>query len=184
MCAGHLGGETEAGDARNIMRSGAHILLLTATINQRAQADLLVLIEEADSLRAMQLMTGYRHHIDMLQLRTKWNLAIGLDRIRMEPCIRITLLHDTSDLLDRLDRTHLVVHGHDRHQDGIRTDRRAKIIEGNMSLRIHRKIGHLVAELDEHIQRTVDRRMLERGRDDMLSLLSLRHRRSENHGIV
>ena len=184
MCAGHLGCEAEAGDARDIMGSGTHVLLLTTTIDQRAQTDLLVLIKEADPLRAMQLMTGYRHHIDMLQLRTKRDLAIGLDRIRREPGIRIALLHDTTDLLDRLDRTHLVVHRHNRHQDGIRTDRRTKIIEGNVPLLIHRKIGHFVAKLHEHIERAIDRRMLERRGDDVLSLLPLRHRRTENHSIV
>ena len=171
-------------DSGNIVGSGTHILLLSASIDHGSQADLLIHVKESNSLRSVNLVTGYREHIDILLLGTYGQFSVGLDCICVEPGVGITYLNQLSYFFHRLYGTDLIVHMHDGNKDGIMSYGSSQVIEIYMSFTVYRKISDLVSKFCQCIQRLVDGCMLNLGRYDVHSLLTLCKSRSEDGCIV
>ena len=131
-------------------------------------------IEEADTLRAAQLVTARRHEIDLQFIDIERDMRVRLDGIGMEEDalagFRCMLLKARTDLCDRLECADFVVRHHDADEQRVRTDRRHHRIRIDMALVIDRKIGHIEAPLLEIRAGMEDRMMLDLVGDDMTAL--------------
>ena len=128
-------------------------------------------IEEADALRAVQLVTARRHEVDLQFIDIEWDMGVRLDGIRMEEDalagFRCMVLKARTDLCDRLEGADFVVRHHDADEQRIRTDRRHHRIRIDMALMVDRKIGHIEAPLLEVCAGMEDRVMLDGVGDDV-----------------
>ena len=98
-------------------------------------------IEEADSLRSVDLMSAGAEHIDIELIYIDRDLAECLNSICMEQ--DSMLMCDLSDLFQRLKSTNLIVCSHNRDQDGLRCDGFLKFIQVNETVLIHIQICDL-----------------------------------------
>ena len=77
-------------------------------------------VKEADSFRSVNLMTAGTEHINIALIHIDRDLAKCLYGICVEQ--NPIFFCDASNLLDRLDRSDLIVCKHNGNQDRIRTD--------------------------------------------------------------
>ena len=151
--AGELGSACEADDTGDIFRAGATTALLFTAMQEARKLHATAQIEEADTLRAAQLVTARRHEVDLQFIDIERDMSVCLDGIRMEEdalarLLRM-LLKARTDLCDRLDGADFVVRHHDADEQRVRTNRRHHRIRIDMALMVDRKIGHIEAPLLE-----------------------------------
>ena len=131
-------------------------------------------IEEADALRAAELVAARRHEIDLQFIDIERDMGVRLDGIGMEEDalagFRCMLLKARTDLCDRLEGADFIVGDHDADKQRIRTDRRHHRIRIDMALVIDWQIGHIEASLLEIRAGVQDRMMLDLVGDDMTAL--------------
>ena len=126
----NLGCFAEADNSRNIQRARPHAALVAAAVNDRRQQDSRISppnVERADSLRAVHLVRRQGSEIHVHVVHVERNLSGRLHGIRVEE--HAALAGDLSDILDVLDHADFIVRGHDRDQDRLIGDRRAKFVK-------------------------------------------------------
>src|SRR5690606_33177633 len=117
-----LGNTERLTHAHRLMRSQrarTHAALVTTTVHLRleAHARLAANVESADAFRAVGLVGGEGHQVDLHLLQIDFHLARGLGRIDMEQHAAGTgQFTDGGDIVNGAD---LVVHMHDGHQHGV-----------------------------------------------------------------
>ena len=172
--AGELCSACEADDAGDIFRAGATPPLLFTAMQEARKLHATAHIEEADALRAVQLVTARRHEVDLQFIDIERDMSVCLDGIRMEEDalagFRCMLLKARTDLCDRLEGADFVVRHHDADEQRVRTNRRHHRIRIDMALMVDRKIGHIEAPLLEIRAGMEDRVMLDLVGDDMTAL--------------
>ena len=77
----------------------------------------------------MNLVAAHRKKIDPQLFRIDTILSECLDGIYMKKCFRTFFMDKLSDLFYRHHGSHLIVHVHHRHQNGIRTNSLFQLIQ-------------------------------------------------------
>ena len=110
-------------------------------------------VQGADALRAVDLVRGDGEQVDLELLHVDLDTPRALHRVAVEDdALRAAQL---ADLPDRLHYADLVVHHHDRDQDGVRTQRGLELVHRDQAIGIHFEIGGLEAlalELAEGVE--------------------------------
>ena len=114
-------------------------------------------------------MAADAQHIDTHFFRQNPELSIALHRIHMEQNGVLPVFQKLSNLLDGLYRTNLIIHIHDRHQNGLVRQRLFQIRDLHPSLSVHRQVGYLKALLFQLLHGIQDGRMLNPGGNQVLS---------------
>ena len=117
----------------------------------------------------MDLVTAHGKKIDPQLFRIDTILSECLDGIYMKKCFRTFFMDKLSDLFYRHHGSHLIVHVHHRHQNGIRTKSRFQCIQLYNALMINRKNSHLIALFLQISKRLGHCCMLYCSCDDMIS---------------
>src|SRR5258707_14120701 len=117
-------------------RPRAQAPLVAATVDLRldAHAGFPAHVERAYALRAVDLVRGHRKQIHFQLREVDLDLARGLHRVAVEDDAFRTA--DLADLGDRLDHADLVVHHHDRDDDGVGPDRRLELLQVDDAVRL------------------------------------------------
>ena len=123
VCVNRLCCQPDSCNPRYIFCSGTHVFLLLASENDRFYFCFFIDIDKTDSLRSMDLMSAYRKHIDSHLFRVNLIFSKSLYCIHMEQDIFIISLYDRRCFCNRLNRSHFVIHIHDRYQDRLVTER-------------------------------------------------------------
>ena len=146
----------------------AEAALLATAHDQRLQphARLAAHVERADALRAVDLVAGDAHQVDLHRLDVERDLAGGLGRVGVEE--GLLLAADLADLGERLDDADLVVHRHDRDHHGLVGDGRAQGVEIDQAVLLHWQVGHLEALLLEMAAGVEHALVLGHGGDDVV----------------
>ena len=132
----------------------------------------------------MDLVPGKSQQINAHPFRINPIFAVGLHRVHMEQRLGIDALYNLGNLLDGLHRTDLIVDKHHRHENGFRRHGRPQGIQFHNAVVIHRQIGHRKALAFQIFHRLQHRRMLDLGRDQMLSGPLVGHGRANERQIV
>src|SRR5438046_1978882 len=92
----------------------------------------------------------------------------------MKPEMAMTPLafctNERSDLLDRLNRSNLVVRHHHAKQDGVWSDRVAEVVHANDAVVINRQAGYFPSARLKFFNDSAHRWMFNRGRDDVFAV--------------
>jgi len=95
----------------------------------------------ADALGSIHLMPAEAYQVDVHRLYVEWDLAQSLRGVGVEVDTAV-LFDQLADLLQRLDDTCLVVHGHDGHQDRLLwPDGGFECGEGDEAVSLHGEVG-------------------------------------------
>src|SRR6185436_13883832 len=160
----------EADDLVRGERARTEAALVAAAVDLRldANAGLSPHVKGADALRAVDLVRRDGKQVDLELLHVDLDAPGALHRIAVEDdALRAAQL---ADLPHRLDHADLVVHHHDRNQDGVRPNGFFKAIQINEAVLHHFQIRGLEAlalELAEGVEHGL---MLVLLRDDVLAL--------------
>jgi len=109
-------GCAEAGDASDIFGSGPQLVFLVASPEGWSQSDSFADVEDSYPFGAMDLMCRQREQVYGHLARAERDFSPRLDGIDMEEHrgpLASTLADGPRDVLNRLDRSELVVDGHD-----------------------------------------------------------------------
>ena len=127
-------------------------------------------IEEADSLRSVDLMSAGAEHINIELIYIDRDLAECLNSVCMEQ--DSMLMCDLSDLFQRLKSTNLIVCSHNRDQDGLRCNGFLKLIQVNETILIYIQVCDLGTTLFFKVLAGMkDGMMLDLCCDDMVSFI-------------
>ena len=137
--------KTVAYDTRNVLCTRTTFSLLCSAVYEGADLNALTNIEEADSLRSVDLMSAGAEHIDIELIYIDRDLSECLNSVCMEQDSMLTC--NLSDLFQRLKSTDLVIGCHNRNQDGLRCDRFLKLIQIDETVLINIKICDLRSAL-------------------------------------
>ncbi len=132
----------------------------------------------------MNFMSADGKQIDFHPLRVNEELSVALHRIHMKQDVFSIVLNQTSDLLDRLQRSDFIVDIHDRNKDRILAERLFQIGKANSAAFIHIQISHAKALLLQISHRLQNGRMLNFCRDQMHARPAVRHRAADNRQII
>src|SRR5450830_98389 len=116
---GHTERFAHADDLVGRQGAGTHAALVTAAVHGRFKANtrLAADVQRADAFRTVGLVGREGHQVDFQLLQVDVDLAGGLGAVDMEQhAARAGQLADGSDVVDGAD---LVVHVHERNQDGV-----------------------------------------------------------------
>ena len=130
-------------DTGHVLRAGTHIFLLAAAVYDGLELYPLPHIEESHALGAVDLMAAGRQQIDLHPPGQYPEFAKPLHRVHMEKDRGVSALDQRSRLLDRLQRSHLIVGVHDRYQNRFGPYGRLQILQGYPPPGIHRQISDL-----------------------------------------
>jgi hypothetical protein len=123
-----------------------------------------------------------RQHRDPAPLGIKRDLAERLDSVAEER--HAALPADGAQVCHRIDGADLVVDGHDRHQDRVGGDCRAEVRRRDQAITIDRQVGHVEPDPLEELHRVENRRMLDRGGDQVLALAEVAERDPLDRQVV
>src|ERR1043166_8665428 len=152
------------------LRSGAAAALVASAMDERFDRSSDLDEKRPHALRRADLVTGDRQEIDAEIVDLGRNLPDGLRGIGMKE--DATVVSDARARRDRLNGPDLVVGVHDADENGARRDRLAQIVGGDLSGVVDREIGHSRAEARKKTARRHDRRMFDRRRDDVITLVA------------
>src|SRR2546427_2473207 len=160
----------EADDLVRRQRAGAKAALVAAAVDLRldAHARLAAHVERADAFRAVDLVRGDREQVGLEFLQVDVDPARALHRVAMEDDAFAAA--DLGDLPHRVDDADLVIHHHDRSQDGVRTDRRLEFLQADDAVFLDLEVGGLEPLALELADRVQHRLVLGLLRDDVLAL--------------
>ena len=147
-------------NSRNIFRAGTDSVLLSASKQNRFQLYLLIHIQKAGSLRAMDLVSADRQHIDLQLFRKNPVFSIPLDCIHMKQDPGIFPLDQRPCLCNGLHGSHFIVCMHNGYQYSFACDRPFQILQADTALFINRKIRHPKTFLLQVLHSLQDCRML------------------------
>ena len=159
-----------AHDAGNVLGTCSLALLLRAALDQVREDDAALGVEQADALRAVELVGGEGEHVDVVVYDVDRNVADGLDRVGVEE--DACFAADRADLTDWLDGADLVVRVHDRDQAGLGRDRFPDLLGRDQAVLVDVQIGHGEALFFELLQR-VEHGVVLKGRGDDVGLALL-----------
>src|SRR3954454_5422415 len=148
--------------------AGASSALMPCPMDQRFKLNTAAKIQGADALGRVKLMASNREQIDAELVDARWNFSDRLCCVGMEQ--NLMLARDHTDFRDRLDRTDFIVGMHDADENGAICNRTAHCIRIDSARAISRQISHPRAHLLQELARSENGRMLDPGRDDVLTL--------------
>ncbi|MCY1508914.1 hypothetical protein D9M68_432390 [compost metagenome] len=141
----------------------------------QAHARLAAHVERADAFRAVGLVGGEGHQVDLQLLQVDIHLAGGLGGVDVEEDAAGTgQLADGGDVVDGAD---FVVHVHDRHQDGVLTQGSLDHGRGDQAVFARLQVGDLEAFALQLAGGVQHRLVLDLRGDDVLALavVEVRH---------
>ena len=171
-------------NARHVIGSGAHPLLLAAAVIDIPHLCRRRNVKHADALGAVDLVPRKSQQINAHPFRINPVFAVGLHRIHMEQRLGIDHFHNLRNLLNGLHGTDLIVHKHHRHENGFRRHGRPQGIQLHNAVVIHRQVGHRKALGFQIFHRLQHRRMLDLCRDQVLPGPLIGHGRADQRQIV
>ena len=162
--------KTVSYDTRNVLCTCTTFSLLCSAMYEGADLNTLTDIEEADSLRSVDLMSAGAEHINIELIYIDRDLAECLNSVCMEQ--DSMLMCDLSDLFQRLKSTNLIVCSHNRDQDGLRCNGFLKLIQVNETILIYIQVCDLGTTLFFKVLAGMkDGMMLDLCCDDMVSFI-------------
>ncbi|MCY1415436.1 hypothetical protein D9M71_309180 [compost metagenome] len=157
---------------------------MATAVGLRLEADarLATHVERADALRTVGLVGGEGHQVDLELLQVDVHLAGGLGRVDVEQDAAGTgQLADGGDVVDGAD---LVVHVHDRNQDGVVTQRGLDLGRSDQAVFGRVQIGHFEAFALELAAGVQHRLVLDLRGDDVLALAGVEVRGTLDRQVV
>src|SRR5918993_143587 len=109
-----LQGQTEPDDAWHVFRSPAPTLLLATTSLLKVERRSPAYVKHAHALRSIELVSRQREQIDAERIDVEGQRARSLHRIGMQRNTAVP--GNRGNVLDRLNRTRLIVRVHDGDQ--------------------------------------------------------------------
>ncbi|MNO99907.1 hypothetical protein D3C76_916900 [compost metagenome] len=181
---GDAEGFTHADDLVSRQGARTHAALVTATVSLGFQTHtrLAAHVERADAFRAVGLVRGEGHQVDLQLLQIDIHLAGGLGRVDVEQdAARAGQFADRSDIVDGAD---FVVHVHDRNQDGVITQRSLDLGRSDQAIFGRVQIGHFEAFALELAAGVQHRLVLDLRGDDVLALAGVEVRDTLDRQVV
>ena len=183
---GEAHGRGHPGYARNVLGAGATLLLLAPAQEHRLPGRAIADVEDADALRAIQLVSGEAEEIDAEGRGRDIHGAGRLHGIGVDDYVRVLRFRDPRDLRDRLERPDLVVGGHDGDDRGFGRHRGFERRQVHQSLGIDGQIGRAESFAFELLDRVKHSVVFDSGSDDVAAAaaFALGHRRATNRGVI
>ena len=157
--------------AREVRRAAPVHRRADAAVNLRLENHTLSLIEDSASEQTVKLVRRKAQCIDPIEKKRR--LSDRLRRVHMKPRPR-EVLQNLRDLADGLLRPELAVHSRHGNEDRVLPEKASQLLEVDLPVSPHGNEINLPALVLQRRERPAKRRVLERRRDDVPSLVPLR----------
>ncbi len=171
-----------ADDSSNILCTCTLAALLGAALDQRGNQQSLACIECANTLRSMELVSSERKHVAADILYVNRNMTDSLDGVSMEK--DTVFVTDSSNLLDRLKGSDLIVRHHDGNQRSVRADSLSYRFRINSAFAVNRQQSYFESLLFKTLEGVKDCMMLDHIRNNMLFALSCANFRTGKQRLI
>ena len=139
-------------------------------------------VEGADALRAVDLVAGEAHQVDLEAVDVEVHLAGGLRGVAVED--DAVLMADRADRLEVLNDADLVVDRHHGDEDRVGTDGRTEGVHVDEAVLLDVEVGHLVALAFKMAHRVEHGLVLGLHRDEVTALVLVEVRGALDGEIV
>jgi len=150
---------------------------MASAVNQRFECYATADKQGADALGCVKFVAGDCQKIDPEFIDACWNLANGLRGVGVKQ--NIVVVCDPGAIFDRLDGADLIVGVHDADKDRAGCNGSAEIVRVKSTCAIDRQIGHVGTKVLKESARLDNRRVLDLGRDDVVTLVAV----SKKHAL-
>ena len=163
----------EADDQRHRERARTHAALVTATVDDRIDADarLAAHPQRTDALGAVHLVRRDRDEVGLRRFDVERNLAGALHGVDVEQRLRVLRLDRRADRVDVLDDADLVVREHDADDDRLVGHRGRHHLGRDDAVLLRGEVRDLAAFALEALARVDDALVLGLDGDDVVALL-------------
>ena len=141
-------------------------MVVLSAVDERLQRQIPPLEQQADAVETIEFVGCQAHGVHAL--KRDRNFAHGLGGVHMQVAVRV-LFQDLGNLLHWLHHAQLTVHHRDRHDNGVRAKQLFEMVQVNGAVPLDVYQVDLITLLLQSGQGAADRRVLQRGRDDMLA---------------
>src|SRR5580693_2349217 len=167
-------GFAQPNDAGDVERAGAHAALVASAVDDGGNLYPRILaanIQGADAFRAVHLMGGDRHDIDVLLVHIDGNLSDSLRGVSVED--DAALAAELADFRDGLHYSDFVVRGHDGDQDGFVIHGALEFFKIDQAIFLNGQVSHAVAVFLEALAGVEHGFVLGDRGDDVVALLTV-----------
>jgi len=168
---GDFAGGPESGDLEDIFGAGTEIVFVVGAMDLFFERDATADIEGADALGSVKLVAGDGEQINPQLIDADRNLAGRLGGVAMEH--GAVGVGDGRQFGDGLDGADLVVGVHDADQEGLFPESGLEVAGGDHAIPVNRQNREFKAQGLEMRGHLDDGGMLNRGNDEMISLVAM-----------
>src|SRR5262249_44973900 len=144
---------------------------MASSVNQRLQASALANIENADTLRRIELMAGQRQKIHAQLINAHRDLACRLRRVSVGEDAVFT--RNTSNLGDRLQSPDLILGVHYRNKCGARRQCTPDVLRIDPAESINREVGYRRSQVFKKTAWVENRRVFDLSGNDVAAAPAL-----------